>query len=665
MKRVNRKSILGILVIIGVLVAMLGPALPVSAGTGYSPITVWLGTNSYTVTANDYATLFAADNVTITGTYNTSPSHSFSYTGVPVYKIMEFAFPAVSSLTGYSVLTADNTDYKVIVGPNVIDNTVVKGNDNLIIATSGTLDGVAGTNFPRLACSTFTAGNRFNNNVATMRLQYVIQAPTPTNGTVTPATGWYSGSNNPWTNSTPPALGVDYGGSSTFNFTPASGYHVATLTVDGGAVAPAASYNFNSVTANHTLSATFSNITLNVYIDPSSQAVTNGAPFTVNLAINTNQHVGGWQVNVDFDASKMQYTGATEGNFLKNYATSDNAATGFCIIAPTIDNVNGHVTNLTCAIFGGTLKGGATGSGTLCTLAFTANPGVNNYASITPSSVVISDNSGNTIPGTTVTGGTVAIGNVPMPDLVVSALSAAKVSDTTYTITYTVTNQGNLGAGACSTSIVIDGGAPITLGCPALAGGASDTETTAAQTISGSSDTILVTADSANVVAESNEGNNTRQITYALVGGSGTTIVNGNIAANLQLTVPGTIDPWNLVVGSNDLTGTLNVMCNTAWQVQVNDQNSTTAGHMTKWLLSNGYDPSVKLTAPLTVGCTTSVDLSGTPQTIVTGLTSGQSGNSGQNCTISFHQPVLYADPVLGGGYSYHIVVTFTASSTF
>ena len=77
------------------------------------------------------------------------------------------------------------------------------------------------------------------------------------------------------------------------------------------------------------------------------------------------------------------------------------------------------------------------------------------------------------------------------------------------------------------------------------------------------------------------------------------------------------------------------------------------------------YTLGTKLTAPLTVGCTTSVDLSGTPQTIVTGDPSGQSGNDGQNLTISFHQPVLYADPVLTGGYSYHIVVTFTASVTF
>lgn len=412
---------------------------------------------------------------------------------------------------------------------------------------------------------------------------------------------------------------------------------------------------------------TLANLPVNtVSISPASQLVANGASFTVSLAINTDNEVRGWQANVNFDATRMQCTGViTKGGFLETWASEfgDNMTYP---TSPTIDNTNGYVNNISAAILGTANLGGPTGSGTLCTLSFTADPGINNYASIGVSSVVVSDQNGNTCPGVDLIGGQVAIGNVPMPDLVVSALSAAKAGDNTYTITYTITNQGNLGAGACSTSIVIDGGAPITLACPALAASVFDTETTAAQTISGSTDTILVTADSANVVAEGNESNNTRQITYALVGGIGTTYLNGNIAAVLQLVVPAAIDPWNLVVGNtNAVYGTMNIKCNTTWQVQVSDQNSSTNGHMTKWLLSSGYDPSVQLTAPLVVGATAYVNLSGTPQTIVTGNTSGQSGSIGQNTTIGFYQNVLYADPVLGGGYTYHIVVTFTASSTF
>jgi hypothetical protein len=43
-----------------------------------------------------------------------------------------------------------------------------------------------------------------------------------------------------------------------FSIAAATGYHVLTLTVDGGAVTPDTSYTFNSVTTGHTIAATFS-----------------------------------------------------------------------------------------------------------------------------------------------------------------------------------------------------------------------------------------------------------------------------------------------------------------------------------------------------------------------------------------------------------------------
>jgi hypothetical protein len=49
-----------------------------------------------------------------------------------------------------------------------------------------------------------------------------------------------------------------YGANQSFSIAPATGYHVLTLTVDGGAVAPDTSYTFSNVTAGHTIGATFS-----------------------------------------------------------------------------------------------------------------------------------------------------------------------------------------------------------------------------------------------------------------------------------------------------------------------------------------------------------------------------------------------------------------------
>jgi hypothetical protein len=144
-----------------------------------------------------------------------------------------------------------------------------------------------------------------------------------------------------------------------------------------------------------------------VSVSLSSQTVANGASFSVNLAINTNEQVRGWQANVDFDATKMQCVGVTEGGFLKDYAAANGGST-IPGSTPTTDNVNGHVTNISYAIMGGG-SAGPTGTGTLCTLAFTAKTSVSAIADITPSAVVISDASGNAVPGVVVVVGQVTV----------------------------------------------------------------------------------------------------------------------------------------------------------------------------------------------------------------------------------------------------------------
>ena len=62
------------------------------------------------------------------------------------------------------------------------------------------------------------------------------------------------------------------GASQTFTITPATGYQVASVTVDGTSVGAVTSYTFPNVTANHTIAATFA---LNTYtITPSAGAQT-------------------------------------------------------------------------------------------------------------------------------------------------------------------------------------------------------------------------------------------------------------------------------------------------------------------------------------------------------------------------------------------------------
>jgi hypothetical protein len=72
-------------------------------------------------------------------------------------------------------------------------------------------------------------------------ITYAITVSAGPNGTLSP-----SGS-----------VSVAYGGSRTFTITPAAGYHVADVLVDGTSAGAVTSYTFTNVTAAHTLSATF------------------------------------------------------------------------------------------------------------------------------------------------------------------------------------------------------------------------------------------------------------------------------------------------------------------------------------------------------------------------------------------------------------------------
>ncbi|MCL0082008.1 hypothetical protein M1N89_02165 [Dehalococcoidia bacterium] len=103
--------------------------------------------------------------------------------------------------------------------------------------------------------------------------------------------------------------------------------------------------------------------------------------------------------------------------------------------------------------------------------------------------------------------------NPTMPDLVVSEVTTEweDVGDETYTVTFTIKNEGNADAVASTASILIDGTEAATADVPALAAGATHEVTTEAFTLTDDEDTIEVVADKDDVVTEANEGNNSRE----------------------------------------------------------------------------------------------------------------------------------------------------------
>lgn len=97
---------------------------------------------------------------------------------------------------------------------------------------------------------------------------YTITTSSGSNGTISPTTSV-----------------INYGSSKTFTITPATGYHIANVVVDGVSQGAVSSYTFSNVTSGHTISATF---TINTYA-VNFVAGANGTLIgTTNQTINYN-----------------------------------------------------------------------------------------------------------------------------------------------------------------------------------------------------------------------------------------------------------------------------------------------------------------------------------------------------------------------------------------
>ncbi len=80
---------------------------------------------------------------------------------------------------------------------------------------------------------------------------------------------------------------VNYGADQPFTITPETGYHVASLVVDGSPVTPATAYTFTNVTAPHTITATFAINTYTLtYTAGANGTISGTTPQAVNHGSN-------------------------------------------------------------------------------------------------------------------------------------------------------------------------------------------------------------------------------------------------------------------------------------------------------------------------------------------------------------------------------------------
>ncbi|MHB8136020.1 MAG: InlB B-repeat-containing protein, partial [Anaerolineaceae bacterium] len=142
------------------------------------------------------------------------------------------------------------------------------------------------------------------------------------------------------------AVTVNHGANQVFTITPATGYHVADVLVDGVSVGAVTSYTFNNVIANHTIAASFAinTHTISATAGANGSIAPNGA-VSVNHGTNqvftitpaTGYHVA--DVLVD-GVSAGAVTSYTFTNVIANHTI----AASFAINAYTLTVVSDHAT---------------------------------------------------------------------------------------------------------------------------------------------------------------------------------------------------------------------------------------------------------------------------------------------------------------------------------
>ena len=148
------------------------------------------------------------------------------------------------------------------------------------------------------------------------------------------------------------AVSVNYGGSQTFTFTPATGYQVSSVTVDGTAVTTASSYSFSNVTANHTISVSFAPATFtltasagsNGTISPSGAvSVNSGGSQTFTITPATGYPTASVLIDgASVGALHLHVFGVTANHTISATFTSTSTLT----ITPTA-GVNGNISPAT------------------------------------------------------------------------------------------------------------------------------------------------------------------------------------------------------------------------------------------------------------------------------------------------------------------------------
>ena len=243
----------------------------------------------YGTSSGNYTTTLNAGNTTSTTLQNLSAQ---------TYYIALTAFNSSNVQSGYSpelvvdsltasagsggTISPSGTFFQSQGGSQTFTITPSAGYTTANVLVDGTSVGAVSS----YTLSNITANHTVSATFAATPTSYSLTASAGANGSISP-----SGS-----------VAVKSGANQTFSFTPATGYKVSSVLVDGTAVTAASSYTFTNVTASHTISVSFAPATntctitasagSNGSISPSgSVAVNSGGNQTFTVTANSGYHI--------------------------------------------------------------------------------------------------------------------------------------------------------------------------------------------------------------------------------------------------------------------------------------------------------------------------------------------------------------------------------------
>jgi hypothetical protein len=218
-----------------------------------------------------------AANHTISATFAASSSYSLA---------VSKSGTGAGTITGTGINCGTDCS-EAFSGVTSVSLTAASNSNSTFTGWGGACSGTANS------CAVNVNGSRSVTAVFALKT-FTLTASAGTNGTISP-----SGS-----------VTANYGGSQTYAITPATGFNVANVLVDGVSVGVVTSYAFSSVTANHTISATFSAKTSadaytlsiskigdgqgNVSNNPGGKTFKKGTKVTLTASPNSNSIFSDW-----------------------------------------------------------------------------------------------------------------------------------------------------------------------------------------------------------------------------------------------------------------------------------------------------------------------------------------------------------------------------------